>query len=168
MVFFFIAHLLSNCKQTRMLTGLDVQMIDDPQVHIVCFSGLTWCLGAYANNQPYLGPQLKPNIRLLLILPQNSSRFVLFFKNLGFGYLLHQHFGAIILGLPTCRSIRFFMPVPSMWKLISTFFVIVLMINTWTSASFLVRIKWLMCLLSHLSPLRFNSCVSSSTCVPSR
>jgi hypothetical protein len=85
MVFFFIAPLLSNCKHTQMLTGLDVQMVDDPQVHVVCFSGLTWCLGAHTNNQLYLGPPLKPNIRLLLIPLQNSSRFVLFFKNLGFG-----------------------------------------------------------------------------------
>jgi len=47
-------------------------------------------------------------------------------------------------------------------------FVIVLLINPWTSASSLVRINWLRCLLSHLSPLGFNSCVSSATYVPPR
>jgi len=26
-------------------------MIAIPQVHVVCFSGLTWCLGAHVNNR---------------------------------------------------------------------------------------------------------------------
>jgi hypothetical protein len=99
-----------------MLTGLDVQMIDDPQVHIVFFLVLTWFLGAHANNLQYLGPQQKQSIRPLQTLLLNSYGFVHYFKNLESVYLLHQHSGVIILGLHTCRSIRFFMLVQSMWR----------------------------------------------------
>jgi hypothetical protein len=116
--------LLFSCKHTRMLTGLDVQMIDDPQVHIVFFLVLTWCLGAHANNLQFLGPQQKQSIKQLQTPLPNSYGFVLYFKNLESVYVLHQHFGVIILELHTCWLIRFFMLVQSMWRSIFTLFVI--------------------------------------------
>lgn len=59
---------------------------------------------------------------------------------LGINLSSHQRCGVITLGPHTCRSTQFFMRVRSMWKLISSLFVTVLLIKLQTFVSFLVLI----------------------------